>query len=46
MVQRAIWSLTDVCAKKRKVAALLLLHGKLHIPVNAIQMDKKTLQLF
>jgi hypothetical protein len=45
MAQRTIWSPIDVNVKERKVAILLLL-GKLNIPVKAIQMVNESLQLF
>ena len=46
MAQGAIRSPIDVNVQERKVAILLCLHGKLNIPVKAIQMFKESLQLF
>jgi hypothetical protein len=45
MAQRAIWSPVDVNAKKSGVAISLHFHGEVDIPVKAIEMVKKTLQL-
>lgn len=45
MAQRAIQSPVDVSLKKSGVANSLCFHGEVDIPVKAIQMVKKTLQL-
>lgn len=45
MAQRAIQSPVDVSLKKSWVANSLHFHGEVDIPVKAIQMVKKTLQL-
>lgn len=45
MAQRAIQSPVDVHLKKSGVANSLHFHGEVDIPVKAIQMVKKTLQL-
>jgi len=45
MAQRAIQSPVDVSLKKSGVASSLCFHGEVDIPVKAIQMVKKTLQL-
>jgi hypothetical protein len=46
MAQGAIRSPIDVNVQERKVAILLRLHGKLNVPVKAIQMVKEPLRLF
>jgi hypothetical protein len=45
VAQRAIQSPVDVSLKKSGVASSLRFHGEMDIPVKAIQMVKKTLQL-
>jgi len=45
IAQRAIQSPVDVSLKKSGVANSLRFHGEVDIPVKAIQMVKKTLQL-
>lgn len=45
MALRAIKSPVDVNVKKSGVAISLHVHGEVDIPMKAIQMDKKTLQL-
>jgi hypothetical protein len=45
IAQRAIQSPVDVSFKKSGVANSLHFHGEVDIPVKAIQMVKKTLQL-
>jgi hypothetical protein len=44
MAQEGIWSPINVNVKDRKVAILFSLHGKLNIPVKAIQMAKEPLR--
>jgi hypothetical protein len=45
MAQRAIQSPVDVSLKKSGVANSLHFHGEVDIPVKAIQIVKKALQL-
>jgi hypothetical protein len=46
MAQRAIRNPTDVYVQQGKMDLLLTLHGELNIPVQAIQVVEKLLQLF
>jgi len=45
MAQRAVQSSVDISLKKSGVANSLCFHSEVDIPVKAIQMVKKTLQL-